>query len=238
MEQENRSRLLRFIEARLTPGGELGLHLTVGALLLVVAVAVFGNLALDVMQRDALTVLDQRIADWFHLRAFEPLTSFMVAVSLLHGGAGSAVLTMLLALYLWRRQAHYWLLALLAAVPGGSLLNILLKYVFQRSRPVFESPLVSLTSYSFPSGHTAAATLLYGVIASYIVIARPRWTAGVALVAACIAMVLLVALSRLYLGAHFFSDVLAAMAESVGWLAICISAVSTLRRRRHARATQ
>jgi undecaprenyl-diphosphatase len=238
MKQESSSRLLRFIEARLTPGGELGLHLTVGALLLVVAVAVFGDLAEDVMRREAITVLDQQIAVWFHLRAFEPLTSFMLGVSLMHGGAGSAVLTALLALYLWRRGAYYWLLALLVAVPGGSLLNVLLKYVFQRSRPVFDTPLVSLATYSFPSGHTAAATLLYGVLACYIIIARPRWIAGLGLVAACVAMVLLVALSRVYLGAHFFSDVLAAMVESVGWLAVCISAVSTLRRRRHARASQ
>ncbi|MNL81387.1 PAP2 superfamily protein [compost metagenome] len=49
-------------------------------------------------------------------------------------------------------------------------------------------------------------------------------------------MVLLVAFSRVYLGAHYVSDVLAAMAESVAWLAVCITGFSTLRRRKEARA--
>ena len=50
-------------------------------------------------------------------------------------------------------------------------------------------------------------------------------------------MASLVGFSRIYLGAHYLSDVLAAMAESYGWLAICIAGVSTLRRRRHIRQT-
>ena len=62
-------------------------------------------------------------------------------------------------------------------------------------------------------------------------LAAPR----AAVMAVCVAMVLLVAFSRVYLGAHYVSDVLAAMAESIAWLAVCITAISTLRRRREAR---
>ena len=126
-------------------------------------------------------------------------------------------------------------LALLFSVPGGMLLNVALKHVFQRARPVFEDPLVTLATYSFPSGHTMAATCFYGLLASYLVIARPVWSVRLGTVAACVVMVLLVAFSRVYLGAHYVSDVLAAMAESVAWLAVCITAISTLRRRREAK---
>jgi undecaprenyl-diphosphatase len=136
---------------------------------------------------------------------------------------------------MWRQRAHYWLLALLFSVPGGMLLNVALKHVFQRARPVLEDPLVTLATYSFPSGHTTAATCFYGLLASYLVIARPAWSVRLGTVAVCVTMVLLVAFSRVYLGAHYVSDVLAAMAESVAWLAVCITAISTLRRRREAK---
>ena len=190
------------------------------------------------MGKEAITVLDLHVAQWLHVHAFEPLTGFMLGVSALHGVAGMCALTALLALFFWRARARYWLLALLVSVPGGMLLNVLLKSVFQRARPVFEQALVNLATYSFPSGHTAAATLFYGVLGSYLVMTRTGWRLRLAIVAGCTLMVALVAFSRVYLGAHYVSDVLAAMAESVAWLAVCITAVSTLRRRRLASATE
>lgn len=235
MEHQIFSKFIRFIEARLSPGGEFGLHLTAGLVLLLVSVAVFGHLADAVMGQQAITVLDAQVAHWFHARAFEPLTSFMLGVSLLHTGAGMVVLVAALGWYFWRVHSRYWLLALLVAVPTGAMLNVALKYHFQRVRPVFDEPLVSLVTYSFPSGHASVATLFYGLLASYVMIARPRWHVRLGAAAACAMMILLVALSRVYLGAHYLSDVLAAMAESVAWLAVCITAISTLRRRREAK---
>ncbi|MES2160669.1 MAG: phosphatase PAP2 family protein [Pseudomonadota bacterium] len=235
MEHQIFSKFVRFIEARLSPGGEFGLHLTAGLALLVAAAASFSELAEDVMGKEAITVLDMQVAHWFHAHAFEPLTSFMLGVSLAHTGYGMVLLVAALGWHFWRVQARYWLLALLVSVPSGALLNVALKYHFQRVRPAFDEPLVSLVTYSFPSGHTSAATLFYGLLASYLVIARPHWHVRLGTALGCALMVLLVALSRVYLGAHYLSDVLAAMAESVAWLAVCITAISTLRRRREAR---
>jgi undecaprenyl-diphosphatase len=141
----------------------------------------------------------------------------------------------LLALWFWRRRAHYWLIVCLIAVPGGMLLNVALKHVFRRVRPSFDDPLLSLVTYSFPSGHTAAATVFYGLLACYLVRRTQAWRVRVLIVAGAVAMVILVALSRMYLGVHYLSDVLAAAAEGAAWLAICVTAVSTLHRRRLAR---
>lgn len=229
------SKVVRFIEARLSPREEFGLHLTAGVLLVVAAMVVFHALVEAVLGQGGITVLDLQVADWFHRHAFEPLTSFMRLVSHIHTGAPMVLLIMALAYYFWRIQAHYWLLTLLVATPTGALLNVAIKYVIQRPRPVFDEPLVSLLTYSFPSGHTAAATMFWGLLACYLVIVRPQWHARLLAVLLSVSMVLLVALSRIYLGAHFLSDVLAAMAESVAWLAIWITAISTLRRRRAAR---
>ncbi|MRW94257.1 phosphatase PAP2 family protein [Duganella sp. FT80W] len=203
--------------------------------LLFAAGLVFHELAEAVMGQQAITVLDLQVAHWFNAHATEPFTSLMLAVSALHSVAGMVLLFAGLAWYLWRVKARYWLLALAFTVPGGMLLNVGLKFVFQRARPVFDEPLVTLATYSFPSGHTMAATCFYGLLASYLVIARPAWSVRLGTVILCLAMVLLVAFSRVYLGAHYVSDVLAAMAESIAWLAVCITAISTLRRRREAR---
>jgi undecaprenyl-diphosphatase len=232
------SRLLRFMGARLTPGGEFGLHLTAGLALLVASVAVFREIAEAVGEQDDIARFDVHVAQWFNTHAFEPLTTFMLGFTHVHGIIGMSVASSLLALWFWRRNAPYWLLSVAIAAPGGMLINVLLKNTYARPRPLFDEPLLTLVTYSFPSGHTAASTLFYGLIASYVVTTSPSWRRRVAAMAFAAVMVALVAFSRVYLGAHYVSDVLAAMAYSAGWLAVCIAAVSTLRRRRAARRDQ
>ncbi|KQN78793.1 hypothetical protein ASF04_22540 [Duganella sp. Leaf61] len=230
------SKILRFMGARLTPGGQFGLHLTLGVLTMIVSVAVFGNIADEVTDQDAITVLDVHIANWFNTHHVEPYTSFLLFISFVHKVGGMILLVAAFGYYLWRRRQRYWLLALGVTVLPGMILNVVLKQVFQRSRPLFEEPLVTLSTYSFPSGHTAAATLFYGVLACYIMIACKGWSVRLATAAFCVMMIFLVAFSRVYLGAHYLSDVLAAMASSAAWLAVCITAISTLRRRSEARS--
>jgi len=211
----------------------LPLHLVAGLVLLIVAAAVFHAIAGAAVGPGAsLAALDISVSQWLHARASEPLTTLMLAVSHLHSVAGIAFLTLLFAWQLWRRQARYWLLALLLSVPPGMVLNVLLKHNYQRVRPIFDAPLLTLPTYSFPSGHTLAATVFYGVLACYLW-TRARGAAQHAgIVAGAILMVALVAFSRVYLGVHYLTDVLAAVAEGLGWLAICVTAVSSLRRHR------
>jgi undecaprenyl-diphosphatase len=228
-------RLRRFLAARLSPEGEMGLHVTIGLILLLCAAWAFGAIAEDVVEGDTITVIDVQLAHWFHTRATPGFTRIMLFVTHCNGILGSSIMAALLALWFWRRRAHYWLIVCLIAVPGGMLLNVALKHVFRRVRPSFDDPLLSLVTYSFPSGHTAAATVFYGLLACYLVRRTRAWQARALIVAGAVAMVMLVALSRMYLGVHYLSDVLAAAAEGAAWLAICVTAVSTLHRRRLAR---
>lgn len=225
-------RLKRHLAARFSPDDAFGLHLTAGALVLVAMVAVFGHIAGEALSATPLTALDARLAAWFHTHRHSAWTAPMLFLTHWHNTIGMLVMTGLAAAWLHARRARYWLLALLLSVPGGMLLNVLLKYTFQRARPSFEEPLVTLATYSFPSGHTLSATVFYGFLAVYCICATQRALLRVLIALAASAMVALVALSRVYLGAHYLSDVLAAVAEGCAWLAICISGVSTWRRRR------
>lgn len=196
------------------------------------AIIAFAAIALQVARHGALTVLDGQIAQSLHRCAAEPLTGWMRLVSLLHTPGATGLLALPLAAYFWRRKEQGWLLLAAVCVPGGMLLNELIKLLFQRSRPVFEQPLVTLASYSFPSGHAAAATVLYGLIACYAMTRTRSIVARAAVLLGALMLVALVAFSRLYLGAHYLSDVLAGGAESCAWLALCLMAGAALQGRR------
>ncbi len=240
MDKSLTARLHRFARARFSPEEEFGLHLTVGVLALLLAMAGFARIAGAVVAGAPITQLDVDLANWLHAHAHgnNALRSALMVLTQLHSTPGVLALTGLAAWWLYRRGARHWMLTILATVPGGMVLNVLMKHTFERARPHFEEPILTLTTYSFPSGHTVAATLLYGFLACYLVRHARSWQARAGWVLLACAMVLLVAGSRLYLGAHYLSDVLAAMAEGCAWLSVCVTGVATLRRRQAAQAAR
>lgn len=230
------SRLSGVIAARFSPAEALGLHLTAGLFALLVSVSIFGMLASDVTSGAPITELDMRLAGWFNRHADAAWIPAVMLITHLNHPAGVLAMAALFVWFLRARGAHYWVAAVWLSVPGGMLVNVLLKYTFQRARPHFEQPLVELATYSFPSGHTSGATVFYGILAAYWVMQVAGAGKRMLILLAAALMIALVAYSRVYLGAHYLSDVLAGVAVGCAWLAICITGISTLRRRRQARA--
>ena len=167
--------------------------------------------------------LDSRIAAWLHEHARASLTAFFLAVSALHAPGAIAAAGTAFGVVLGRLRQWYWLLTLTVAVGGGMLINSVLKAAYERVRPRFDDPLLVLSSFSFPSGHTAGAVLFYGVLAAYLVSRFYDRRARAACVAGAGVMVVLVALSRMYLGVHYLSDVVAAACASTVWLVLCLA---------------
>ncbi|WP_426162339.1 DUF535 family protein [Pseudoduganella sp. R-34] len=202
--------------------------------LLLTALALLGALAHAVAGNAALLHWDHRLSHWCAKHATGWLTHTMHLISLLHSVAGILVLATLLAYCMIRARARLWLLILACGLPGLMLLNLLLKQVVARPRPLFDTLQSGqlATGFSFPSGHTALATMLYALGAAWLLSrTRGQWRrAAIVLLAA--PPVVLVAASRVYLGAHYPSDVLAAMAEGLGWLAACLLAANALHGRR------
>lgn len=160
----------------------------------------------------------------------------MFWVSNAQGIAGISALSLLMGAFLARKREWNWLLVLILSVAGGMLLNVLLKETIRRPRPVFDIPLLTLETWSFPSGHTAGATAFYGVVAAYLTSkTTSRWRRTL-VIASAITLLVLVAFSRMVLGAHYLSDVMAAVVASTGWLALCFAAVGIWGRHRLTRA--
>jgi undecaprenyl-diphosphatase len=188
--------------------------------------ALFLAIAWNVTTRSALVALDTRVAEWLHVDAHASAVrvAFFFAVTHLHSPGAIAAWSLIFGAVLWRLRERYWLLTLAVTVAGGLFVNFILKTAYERLRPRLDEPLLSLESYSFPSGHTAGAVLFYGVLAAFLVSRLFDWRARAACVAVAVAMVALVAFSRLYLGAHYLSDVVAAACSSTVWLVLCLAA--------------
>ena len=191
--------------------------------------SVLAAISEDVVNHERITIVDADLSQWLHGHGSPQLTTLMFAATFFGSTRAVVVISIVFGAYLLWKRRHFWVAAVISAVFGGMALNKLLKYIFHRSRPHFDDPLLSLTSYSFPSGHAMLATVLYGVIAAYLcsVFKSWRWRAVIGL--AALGLVLLVAFSRVYLGAHYPTDVVAAMAEGMAWLSLCLSVAFSLR---------
>jgi len=150
------------------------------------------------------------------------LTGLMEGFSWIGSTVGTMLISVLAFLFLAFVLGHRKELIFFVAVVGGSaLLNQALKYAFHRERPNIHR-LVEETGYSFPSGHSMAAFALYGALA-YLLWKNVRGAAGrVALISVCFAMILAIGLSRIYLGVHYPSDVVAGYLASGVWLGLMI----------------
>jgi undecaprenyl-diphosphatase len=186
------------------------------------AVFLFLIIAAAVALSPAVTAMDDRVATWLHARATPSVTPVMVALSLFGAPTTLTVVAVAGSLLLLYRRRYVEAAMLSAVVLGGNFLNFCLKHLIQRGRPVFEDPLFSLPTYSFPSGHAMASTVFYGLLAIYVSVSpRQRYAAPVA-IGAAVLMVALVSLSRVYLGLHYPSDVMGGIAEGIAWLALSL----------------
>lgn len=211
----------------------LSLHIIAGVLVFTTMTLTLGEISENIINREPLTLADVQLSNWLHAHSSPLLTKAMFVATSLGSTVAVTCIAVALGLYfLWRRR-FYWLAALATSVGGGALLNKLLKYIFHRPRPHFDDPILKLTSYSFPSGHTMMATVLYGVVAAYLLAKTQDWRWRVLIILSTGLLIALVAFSRMYLGAHYLSDVLGAMAEGLAWMSLCLTIVYSVWERRH-----
>ncbi len=238
-EHEARRRVERtreFVRKRVSPKEELGRHLTIGVLVMIFGTWMFSEIAEDLGPATSQVLLDQRVANWFNAHARPELTALARALTFCGSVGFVAVLSVACAIYFIAIRAWNRLIALALTMIGGSFLNVILKHLFQRQRPVLENPLVTLSSFGFPSGHTMGSTLFYGLLA--LICMRFATTVGarMAIFVAATLLIALIGLTRIYLGAHYLTDVLAAITIGTAWLAFCWTITETFRKRGRGKA--
>jgi membrane-associated phospholipid phosphatase len=224
-------RQLAWLLRRFAPGQYRGMHLTVGLLAAVGCLWLFGGVTEDLLNNDPLVCFDETVAAILHDRSTPMLTAFFLVVTTLGSLETIGLLGLVVSVILGVRRQWLYLGTWLAALAGGFVLNQLLKELFARPRPYLEHPLVLEASYSFPSGHATMSLIFYGMLDYFCILALRTWRARTAVVFGAALLVLLIGFSRMYLGVHYFSDVVASFASGGIWLSALITGSETLRRR-------
>lgn len=185
----------------------------------VLALFLFTWLGSEVVEGDT-QHFDQVIREWVHRYASPGMTHAMTAISLLGYNALIVELAIALAVFGWLRwrRAAVWLAV---AMAGSLVLDLALKYVYHRTRPTAYFG-TAPHSYSFPSGHALCAFCFYGVLAG-LLSARIK-SLALRIVIWCIAAALVIAIgiSRIYLGVHYPSDVVAGYLAAMVWVGTII----------------
>jgi membrane-associated phospholipid phosphatase len=164
--------------------------------------------------------VDGRFAVALHAQATPAATTGFEVVAQLGSTAVLLAVATVAAACLTRLGRRLDAAFLIVAFAGAETLTWTLKAVFQRERPSFDDPIATASSFSFPSGHALVSFAVYGALAYVLVESLRSRRARAACVAGAAVVVTAIGFSRLYLGVHYLSDVLAGYAVALAWLLV------------------
>jgi membrane-associated phospholipid phosphatase len=217
------------------PWVRLGLGVGLGFVLIVAAATIFAEVAEEVVEGGMPQRVDQAFMDAVQQHTAPSTRAAFGVVTRLGDPPTLTALAAIVALALWWRGQRVLAIAYAAAVGGNALLNPALKRVFERGRPLDGQGLPLADGFSFPSGHSSSSLVAYGMLAYVLLRTLPRaWHLPAVLAASATAFS--VGASRVFVQAHFATDVVAGFASGSAWLVACIlSAELALGWKRHAR---
>ncbi|MBA3430098.1 MAG: bifunctional DedA family/phosphatase PAP2 family protein [Actinobacteria bacterium] len=218
---------VEFLMRRLDPSQRFGLYLTVGLALAVGGAGIFGTVLHDVLGREELSLFDRPIVRWFIAHRDPVLNTTMEVITFLGGSlAVSVTLSAAALITFWRTRQKRWVVFFVATMLGGLLLDDFVKGIVDRPRPAM-AQLVEVSGSSFPSGHSTAIAAACTALA-YVLTRRRGWKGSVTVWAIAVFVALLVALSRVYLGVHWPTDVLGGLALGSFWTAATATAATVI----------
>jgi len=174
--------------------------------------------------------IDHGVALWFHSHLTPTFVSVLRGITEFGSSEWIAIVLSIAVLFFVFKRWWPSLLMTVVAIPGGMLLNEWIKILVHRHRPFVDGWFVDWSGYSFASGHTIGATLLYGQLALFIIPLIKSRRGRVLVFSAATFLIVMVGFSRIALGAHYFTDVLGGMFLGASWLTLCLLVSRPLRR--------
>lgn len=215
-----------------------GVLLSVGLVLALAGLWGVSRLTEEVLEGDTVE-LDGAVLLWLNQHATPRLDQLAVQVTALGDTLVLTVLTIVVASLLWAVGRRSYTVLLMLAVGGAAIMTPVLKTVFDRPRPqLFEwRAHYEPTSLAYPSGHATMSMVTFIVIA--FILYRTSANRSVSLIGAVVAALLIgvIGLSRLYLGVHYPSDVVAGYVVGFAWATLCAVVVETMQNHSLQRAT-
>jgi undecaprenyl-diphosphatase len=207
----------------------VGVFLVIGLAVVTVAAAVFARIAHAVVQGQT-QQFDTAILRWMGSIGAPWLDAAALEVTALGARVVVYMVVLVASVFMWQSRHHYSAALLWVSVIGSGLINSVLKLTFNRPRPdVFPWRTQHVGLASFPSGHAMTSIVVYGTLAFLVArLAPTRWLRRLVWIVA-ILVIVLVGLSRLYLGVHYPSDVLAGFVIGAAWAIICALGIEAVR---------
>jgi membrane-associated phospholipid phosphatase len=174
--------------------------------------------------------LDAAVHTWAISERTPSENRFFLLMSDIGGPVSLIVIVVVVSIILLLKRRYGWFLYLAVTAGGGSLLNLELKRYFARARPDIAEMLRQASGYSFPSGHAMGSTVVFGALSYLAFHTATNWRLKSAMPALTITLIAAVSLSRVYLGVHWISDVVAGIAAGALWLGITTLAYETAQR--------
>src|SRR5205807_9312395 len=173
--------------------------------------------------------VDHGVALWFHDHLTPTFVSVLRGITEFGSSEWIAIVLSIAVLFFVFKRCWPSLLIMVVVVPGGMLLNECVKMLVHRHRPFVDGWFVDWSCYSFASGHSIGATLLYGQLALFLIPVIKSRRGRVLIFSAATFIVALVGFSRIALGAHYFTDVLGGIFFGMMWLTLCLLIALPLR---------
>ena len=215
--------VVRFIARRVhNAHAVFGIFLVSGTVVAIGFTWAFAELAGHVRKGKTQGV-DDAIMAWIAAHQYPPLESLMLEITALGTGVVVGMLVLVAGMFLWLNCHKHSAILLIAATVGGILLDNLLKVGFARPRPqIFEWGSHAVSS-SFPSGHAMSSTVVYGTVAYLAARLQQRTAARVLTLTLAALVIIAISASRVYLGVHYPTDILAGILIGLAWAGFCMS---------------
>jgi undecaprenyl-diphosphatase len=215
----------RFFDLVVSRIQAIGISLLAGLFVCAVLVGLFGLLARDVFLTARAGPLDREVTLFVRGLQTPGRDHFAILVTFFGSHLFILPATLLVAAILRWKKHPVSALLFVGSVGGGFILNALLKITFHRARPDLWPALVSEHTYSFPSGHAAMSTVFYGGLAAVVFHLSDDTGPRLAALAFALSAIVTIAWSRVFLGAHWMTDVTAGFLVGLFW--VIVSTVAT-----------
>ncbi|MFT3891096.1 MAG: phosphatase PAP2 family protein [Anaerolineales bacterium] len=201
----------------------------IGILMVLIGGSIFGALAYNVQTHGPLLQWDAPLAKEFHAEAVDTpnriieflIFGFFVGKELLQ------VIVVILSLYFIYKKLWAELAMLLIGAGGGALIWYSIIPIFNRTRPAEQIGIV-VHDPSFPSGHTISAVLCYGLLAYLLVPKMPNLFWKWVVVLGAILTIVFIGFSRVFLGGHYLTDIIAGYALGIAWAGLVYTLIESL----------
>jgi undecaprenyl-diphosphatase len=217
----------QFIRNRFALNVFTGFPLTILVLLFIINIFTFSEIAENVIDSEAIVAIDQEVTHFLFTARNQMVGQIFYLISYLGSQKGSIIIGAIVSVILLKQGRKTYFVALWLVLLGVGLSVRYGKLIFHRVRPA-DVGFYEETNFSFPSGHSTTAMVLFGMISYFLIRNSTSRRQRILFLLLGLTIILLVGFSRIYLGVHFLSDVLGGYLLGATWLILGITVIEWL----------